>query len=130
MRLAVTASIMLATGPGWAVSPRLVSTTSGKDAPIGVYAVVRSDCSVGAAPDIRVTRPPAHGAIMVQDARLAGRGAEPCGLVVAMAHQVTYRPTAGFVGQDEVTFDVVDHDTGRADPHPVTIVVQPVPTGI
>ncbi len=125
MRLALAASVMLTAGSGRAASPRLVSTTPGKDQPIGIYAVVRSDCSVGAAPDIRVIRPPAHGAIMVDDVRMAGRGSDRCAPVVALARRVTYRPSAGFVGQDEVIFDIVDRETGQADSHPVTIVVQP-----
>ena len=67
---------------------------------------------------------------MVQDIRLAAKRPEPSTAVVAPARQVVYRPAAGFSGRDEVMFEIVDRATGQSDPHPVTIVVQPSPTGI
>ena len=130
MRLAVAAAMMLATGPGWAAAPRLISTTMGKDAPIGVYAVVRRDCSVGAAPEIRITRGPAHGTIVLQDLQFAVERTSRCAPGVVPAREVIYRPAANFSGQDEVSFELVDRDTGQSDPHLVTIVVQPAPSGI
>ena len=130
MRLVVAVALLLCSGATRAASPRLITTEIGKEAPVGVYAVVRGDCSVGAAPDIHVIRAPAHGAVLVHDVQLATKRASPCNPTVVPAHQVVYRPEAGFSGQDEMLFEIVDRDTGQADPHPVTIVVQPAPAGI
>ena len=129
MRFAV-AAVMLAAGPGWAASPYLVSTTMDKDAPLGVYAVVHKDCSVGGAPDIRIIREPAHGVVILLDGQISARRAKSCALVTAPARQVVYRPAAGFTGRDEVMFDVIDPATGQADTHPVMISVQAPPTKI
>ena len=130
MRLALFAVVMLTSGPTWAASPRVVATNLGEDAPLGVYAVIRGDCSVGAAPDIRVTRTPAHGAIVLQEVQFAGKRAGPCTLMQVPARQVTYRPAAGFSGQDEVTFEIVNRTTGQVDSHTVMIIVQAAPNGI
>lgn len=130
MRLAIASALLLSPAVTWAASSRLIVTAVGQEAPVGVYAVVRRDCSVGAAPDIHVLRAPVHGAVLVHDVQLATKRASPCNPVTAPAHRVTYRPEAGFSGQDELLFEIVDRDTGQTDPHPVTIIVQAAPAAI
>lgn len=127
--LPLAASMLAASmlAPAWAAPSQVLSTAPGADLRLGVFAVVRKDCSTGEAPEIRISRAPMHGIIVLQSVTLSTKRVQNCPVVTAPARQITYRPTPGFTGQDEVTFDVVDSATKQSDLHPVTIAVQAPP---
>ncbi len=111
-----------------AATPSVIQTDPGKDAKLGVYAVFHVDCSSGVAPEIRISRPPSHGVVILQQVTLTTKRVQGCPQISAPARQFVYRPDTGFSGQDEITFDVIDTATGQSESHPVTISVQAMPT--
>lgn len=124
MRLAFALAALVVASPAGAAAPQVISIDPGKDVRLGVFAVVHKACSTGAAPEIRIARPPSHGVILLQSVTLSTKHVDNCPVVTAPARQITYRPAAGFIGQDNVAFDVVDPVTKQADLHQVTIAVQ------
>lgn len=97
-------ALSTAGAPARAAPPQVLSTEPGTDVRLGVYALVHKDCSTGDAPEIRVTRTPMHGLLVLQSVTMSTKRVEGCPVVTAPARQITYRPAAGFTGQDEVTF--------------------------
>jgi hypothetical protein len=87
---------------------RQTHATPGRDARVGVFADIKSDCTSGPLPVIRLVTPPAHGAINVKRGTLKLTNYKQCLATEVPAFVVLYRATDGFSGGDnfmlEVTF--------------------------
>jgi hypothetical protein len=105
-------SIQVANGGSEAILRHGVTLASGMTARVGFATEINPDCSQrGPLPTVRVLRQPAHGALDVQTvsdyptfARNNVRSA--CNKVRVSGVRITYRPQAGFVGQDSFAYEV------------------------
>jgi hypothetical protein len=83
---------------------------------MAVFNVVNTDCSSGTRPNVRIVTPPANGsvrseAIVMAVDRAAGDPREQCIGKRVESVGVFYKAKKGFVGDDEVVFEV-DFKTG------------------
>ena len=123
--LALSLAISACAGPALAgaSSDPGVTTTTGKDVRLGAYAVFRRDCSGGAAADVRPAGDQRSGVLVISPGTLATTRIPNCGKVESPARIIVYRPNPGFVGTEQVTYDVVDTATGQSQTHVVLINV-------
>lgn len=124
MLIVLTASTLWL-GVAHAAGPETSTTSPGKDVRIGAYSVFRSEgCSAGPAPDIKLTKAPASGVIVLQEGTLTTTRVPNCPKISGPVKQITYRPNPGFTGSDAVSFEVVDTAAGKTDQHTVVIEVR------
>jgi len=70
---------------------REVKTTSGRDARVGIYTSIRSDCRSGLLPSIRLAVAPEHGTVTVKRAILKATNRKQCVAVQVPALVAFYR---------------------------------------
>jgi hypothetical protein len=89
---------------------RQVTVTSGRDVRVGIYVDIKSDCTAGPLPAIRLVVPPAHGAVSVKRGTLKATNIKQCLGVEVPAFVAFYRASAEFTG-----LDVFDLEIGLQD---------------
>jgi hypothetical protein len=70
------------------------------DVRVGVYVNVRSDCTVGPLPDVRLTTPPEHGTVSVKQSSLTLTNYKQCLAAEVPAIVAIYRAATGYTGTD------------------------------
>lgn len=111
-----------AAAPGWRADA-LMATAPGVPVRIGAFAVFRANCTIGQVPDIRLQRPPHHGAIEFPPGTLTTERLPRCPGLSAPARVVVYRPDPGFVGLDDLAFEVVNGGARQIERHAVMVAV-------
>jgi hypothetical protein len=79
---------------------REVKVSSGREVRVVIYTSIRSDCSSGPLPSIRLTVSPEHGAVTVKRAMLKATNLKQCLAVEAPALVALYRAVQNFDGVD------------------------------
>lgn len=87
------------------------SVFSGNEARLAAFNSVNADCSSGPLPDLRIVTAPAHGAYRLEETtiqidRPPNTARASCNGKPVSAVAVHYKPTAEFVGSDDLVVDV------------------------
>jgi hypothetical protein len=108
---------------------RSVEAQPGRPLRLGVYAVVKRDCSTGPLPEIKVTTAPKKGALAVRSAKLRTNRLIRCPQLETPVQVVLYQANPGSTGPDEVSYNVNNQD-GRIQSHTfkITITARPSTT--
>jgi hypothetical protein len=72
----------------------------------GVFTTIRSNCTAGPLPVVRLIAPPAHGKVTVKQGRLRVTNLKQCLGIDVPAFIAIYRSAQDFIGQDMFTFEV------------------------
>lgn len=83
---------------------RDVKAAPGKDARVAIYTNIRSDCTSGPLPSIRLVAPPAHGTVTVKRGTLKATNIKECLATEVPVLVAFYRAAETFNGSD--TFDL------------------------
>jgi hypothetical protein len=86
---------------------RSVTGPAGRDIRIGVFASLRSDCTTGTLPVIRLKAEPKHGKVRVRQGKLRATNHPRCLAAEVPAFVVLYRSAPDFEGKDEVELEIV-----------------------
>jgi uncharacterized membrane protein len=79
---------------------------TGHTARVGVFTNIRPDCTSGPLPAIRLSTPPAHGAVTVKRGTLKATNFKQCLATEVPAFVAFYRPEAEYKGADEFELEV------------------------
>lgn len=93
---------------------RDVKVAPGRDSRVGVYTSIKSDCTSGSLPAIRLAKPPSHGAVTVKRAMLKATNVKQCLAIDVPAFVAFYRAAADFVGSDSFQLEV-SFSSGRKE---------------
>ena len=85
---------------------RDVKVSAGREARVGIYTSIRSDCSFGPLPSIRLAVSPQHGAITVRRAMLKATNLKQCLAVEVPALVALYRAAQNFDGVDRFELEI------------------------
>jgi len=83
-----------------------INVFAGRDARVGLYLDLRSDCTLGPLPTIRLLVAPAHGSIIIKRATLKATNIGRCLAIEMPALVVIYHPADNYDGIDEVTLEI------------------------
>jgi len=83
-----------------------VKAAPGKDVRVGVYTTIRPDCTSGPLPAIKLSAPPAHGAVTVKRGTLKATNFKQCLATEVPAFVTFYRAADGFNGADEFVLEI------------------------
>jgi hypothetical protein len=87
-----------------------VKGRSGQDIRVGVFTNIRSDCTVGPPPTIRLVTPPVNGAVRVARGTITITNARGCLAVEAPGYIAFYKSKPNFSGQDRMALEVLIRD--------------------
>ena len=93
---------------------RTARALPGKDVRIGVYVNVQPDCTSGPLPAIRLSEPPANGAVTVRKANVTATNYKQCLAMQVPAFVATYRSKPNFTGVDALELEV-KYSSGRTE---------------
>jgi hypothetical protein len=96
---------------------------SGKDIRIGTYVNIRSDCTSGPLPTIRLTTPPEHGRVTVKKAKFNATNYKQCLALDGPAYVALYHSDKDFFGTDSVILEV-SYPGGKQEIQHIVITVQ------
>jgi len=85
---------------------RDVKVSAGREARVGIYTSIRSDCSFGPLPSIRLAVSPEHGAVTVKPAMLKATNLKQCLAVEVPALVAVYRAALDFDGVDRFELEI------------------------
>jgi hypothetical protein len=119
------ASVLDARAQGETIE-RAVTAAPGHDVRVGIYTDIRSDCSTGPLPAIRLAVAPAHGAVSVKRGTLKATNFKQCLGVDAPAFVAFYRAAAGFAGADVFELEITAN-SGRKQRERVRVLVTKSP---
>ena len=115
------ASVVSAQAPG---VERSFKGPSGKNIQIGLYLNVRSDCTSGPLPTIRLSGLPEHGKVMVKRAKVSATNLRQCLALEVPGLVAFYQSNPGFAGTDNLTLEV-KFPGGRTEIQKITVTVGP-----
>ena len=101
---------------------RQLTAAPGHDVRVGVYINIKSDCTTGPLPAIRLVASPAHGAVSVKRATLKATNIKQCLGVEAPAFVAFYRAPAEFTGLDVFELEIGFQD-GRKQRERIHVMV-------
>ena len=105
---------------------RAVSAAPGHDVRVGVYTDIRSDCTTGPLPAIRLAVAPAHGAVSVKRGTLKATNFKQCLGIDVPAFVAFYRAAAEFTGSDIFELEITASN-GRKQHERVRVLVKKSP---
>jgi len=103
-------------------SHRSAQAATGQPLRLGVYATVKADCTPGPLPELKVLAMPSQGRLTVRRGRVKIGAGFRCPYLETPVQVVLYQSHAGYVGIDEVSYEVRSAD-GRVQSHIVRITV-------
>lgn len=102
---------------------RTAQGESGKDIQVGLYVNIRSDCTSGPLPTIRLAQPPEHGKVTVKKAKFNATNYKQCLALDGSAYVAFYRSDKDFSGTDTVVLEV-SYPGGRQETQHIVISVR------
>src|SRR5260370_10384635 len=104
-------SLIGAAIPSRAQSPissveRSVKALPNKDTQIGIYLNVRTDCTSGPLPTIRLVSPPASGKVVVKTAKVKATNFKACLTLEVPGYVAFYKSAPDFLAADTLTIEV------------------------
>jgi hypothetical protein len=88
------------------VAERQVKVAPGRDERVGVYTNIKSDCTGGPLPAIRLLVAPAHGTVTVKRGTLKATNVKQCLATEVPVLLAFYRSAANFNGSDEFELEI------------------------
>jgi hypothetical protein len=107
---------------------REIKVPAGRDVRVAIYTSIRSDCSSGPLPSIRLAVAPEHGAVTVKRATLKATNLKECLAVEAPAFVAFYRADRNFDGEDRFELEI-DFAEGRKQVQHFHVNVSQNPAG-
>jgi len=101
---------------------REVKAAPGRDVRVGIYTGIRSDCTSGPLPAIRLVTAPAHGAVSVKRGTLKATNVKQCLGIDVPAFVAFYRAAAEFAGPDIFELEITTPD-GRKQRQRIRVMV-------
>jgi hypothetical protein len=95
---------------------------SDHDINVGIFTAMKPDCTAGALPVVRLTRPPMHGKVTMKRGRLHATNFKQCLATELPAFVALYRSVPNFIGQDVLMIEVIGKN-GKAQFQKITITV-------
>jgi hypothetical protein len=89
---------------------RQLTASPGRDVRVGVYIDIKSDCTAGPLPAIRLVAAPGHGAVSVKRGTLKATNIKQCLGVEVPAFVAFYRAAAEFTGTDIFELEISKQD--------------------
>ena len=105
---------------------RAVKGDPGKDIRVGVYVNVKSDCSSGPLPTIRLVDQPANGKVTVRTANVKAQNYKQCLALEVPGYVAFYRSEPTFSGVDSFTIEV-KFPEGRIELQKLNVTVGTAP---
>jgi hypothetical protein len=97
---------------GQGSSIREIKAAPGQEVRVGIYISIRSDCSAGPLPAIRLAIAPEHGTVTVRRAMLKATNLKQCLATEVPAFVAFYRAAAGSNSEDQFELEV-NYSAGR-----------------
>ncbi|HEX5508274.1 MAG TPA: hypothetical protein VFX37_07200 [Pseudolabrys sp.] len=94
----------------------------GQNINIGIFASMKSDCTAGALPVVRLAQGPMHGKVTVKRGRLRATNFKKCLAMEIPAYIAFYRSTPDFVGHDALTLEIIAKN-GKTQFEKITVTV-------
>ena len=107
------------------VVERKAKGQTGRDIRIAVFGSMKSDCTPGPLPTVRLKEPPANGTVTVKQARIRATNIKQCLAAEIPVFVALYRSSPGFTGQDSVVIEVRSPD-GKTQLQRFTVTVDKV----
>jgi len=85
---------------------REIKAPPGRDVRVGIYTSIRSDCSSGPLPSIRLAVAPEHGTVTVKRATFKATNMKQCLAVEVPAFVAFYRADQNFDGADRFDLEI------------------------
>jgi hypothetical protein len=85
---------------------RNINAAPGRDTRVGVYTSIRSDCTSGPLPAIRLASAPDHGTVAVKRATLKATNIKQCLAIDVPAFAAYYRAASDYTGTDDFLLEV------------------------
>ena len=111
-----------------ALVDRNVATAPGRDVRVGIYTNIRSDCTSGPLPAIKLVAAPAHGVVTVKRGTLKATNFKQCLATEVPAFVAFYRAAADFTGTDEFELEISFFGGHKQIQH-IRVSVSSNPTG-
>jgi hypothetical protein len=105
---------------------RAVKGDPGKDIRVGVYVNVKSDCSSGPLPTIRLVDRPSNGKVTVRSANVKAQNYKQCLALEVPGYVAFYRSEPTFSGVDSFTIEV-KFPEGRTELQKLNVTVGSTP---
>src|SRR6478752_4767055 len=120
--IAVIANSMGAASAQTQVVERSVKAAPNREAQIGIYLNVLSDCTSGPLPTIRLASPPTSGKVVVKTAKAKATNYKACLALEVPAYVAFYKSPPEFLGDDVLTIEV-KYLGGRTEIQRITVRV-------
>jgi len=121
--LAILSVVSTSITGAWAQTvERTARGPADKDIQIGLYVHVKSDCTAGPLPSIRLSSPPAHGKVAVKSAKIKATNYKQCLALEVPGFVAFYRSVPGFAGADVLTLEI-KFPNGRTEIQKITVSV-------
>jgi hypothetical protein len=90
------------------VIERNVKVQAGKDARVAVFTNIRTDCTPGQLPTIKLKLAPTRGKITIKNAKMRATNLKHCLAIEAPAYVAIYRADTDFSGSDVVELEILE----------------------
>jgi hypothetical protein len=120
--------VAFAAGPviGQDSTYRSVAVVTGRPARLSLHFNLNKDCSPAGPPKIRVIAPPRHGTLSIRSGTARAERVRNCEKVQTPVRLVLYASNPGYIGDDQVTYEVTRAD-GITESLVVAIIVRAAP---
>ena len=85
---------------------RSATVAPGKTTRIGMVSALKKDCGVGPLTDVKIVTAPKHGTLNVKAGKVKTPAAFRCPNVETPVQGVFYQPNKGYMGSDEVKYEI------------------------
>jgi hypothetical protein len=107
---------------------RSVKAQSGRDVRVGVFTSLKSDCTAGQLPTLRLKETPKNGTVTVKQGRWRATNIKRCLATEVPAFIAIYRSQPDFSGSDELVLEVVTAN-GKIQLQRIQVTVEKPPAG-
>ena len=90
------------------VTERAVKVQAGKETRIAVFFSVRSDCTTGPLPTIKLQLAPTRGKVSIKNAKVRATNVKHCLAIEVPAYVAFYRAEADFSGTEVVELEITE----------------------
>jgi hypothetical protein len=101
---------------------RSVKASPNKAVQIGLYLNVKSDCTSGPLPTIRLVRAPSSGKVVVKPAKVKATNYKACLALEVPSYVAFYQSSSDFLGDDVMAIEV-KYSEGRTEIQNITVNV-------
>lgn len=107
---------------------RSVKAQSGRDVRVGIFTSLKSDCTAGQLPTLRLKETPKNGTVTVKQGRWRATNIKQCLATEVPAFIAIYRSQPDFSGSDELVLEIVTTN-GKIQLQRIQVTVEKPPAG-